>query len=260
MYCSTGTGHVFLCRWPPLLGTGIWSKYAASCFKLDPTVDVCVCDLGAVQLNSSLLTISVIAILLPGAFHMALQGQPEYDELSTDYNILKISHAVRELLLVICLILRSSYRLQLFSFSVGQQDDFLAINPTQLNYPVYASYLVFQLLSHKALYDDDSEDVQPTKRYTGENPFRLHRTRRNIEDGETVSSPSSAHGEASTMSSRPADANPDVEPGTHSTAPVETEAPEQPLMSLAVCLLLLVVVTAVCTCRDSHTKFSEFSL
>jgi Ca2+:H+ antiporter len=137
--------------------------------------------------------------------------------------------------------------LQLFSFSVGQQDDFLAINPTQLNYPVYASYLVFQLLSHKALYDDDSEDVQPTKRYTGENPFRLHRTRRNIEDGETVSSPSSAHGEASTMSSRPADANPDVEPGTHSTAPVETEAHEQPLMSLAVCLLLLVVVTALVT-------------
>ncbi|KAG2130002.1 calcium/proton exchanger [Suillus cothurnatus] len=166
----------------------------------------------AVQLNSSLLTISVIAILLPGAFHMALQGQPEYDELSTDYNILKISHATAIILLFI-----------------------------------YASYLVFQLLSHKALYDDDSEDVQPTKRYTGENPFRLHRTRRNIEDGETVSSPSSAHGEASTMSSRPADANPDVEPGTHSTAPVETEAHEQPLMSLAVCLLLLVVVTALVT-------------
>lgn len=41
---------------------------------------------------------------------------------------------------------------------------------------------------------------------------------------------------------RPADANPDMEPGTHSS--VETEA-EQPLMSLAVCLWLLVVVTTL---------------
>ncbi|KAG1888365.1 calcium proton exchanger [Suillus subluteus] len=164
----------------------------------------------AVQLNSSLLTISVIAVLLPGAFHMALQGQPQYDELSTDYNILKTSHGVAIILLFI-----------------------------------YASYLVFQLLSHKALYDDDNEDVQPTKGYTGENPFQLHRTRRNIKDGETASSPSSAQdGEASTTLSRLADADLDVEPGTHSIS-VEAEAPEQPLMSLAVCLLLLVVVTVL---------------
>jgi hypothetical protein len=52
---------------------------------------------------------------------MALQGQPEYDESSTDYNILKTSHGVRELVFVICLDLRSPHRLQLFSFSVGQQ-------------------------------------------------------------------------------------------------------------------------------------------
>jgi Ca2+:H+ antiporter len=171
--------------------------------------------LGAVQLNSSLLTISVIAVLLPGAFHMALQGQPEYDELSTDYNILKTSHGVAIILLFI-----------------------------------YASYLVFQLFSHKALYDDDNEDMQPTKEYTGQNPFRLHRRHRNITDGETVSSPSSAHGgDAVTMLSRPADANPDVEPGTHSIASVESETeaevPEQPLMNLTVCLWLLVVVTVL---------------
>jgi Ca2+:H+ antiporter len=163
----------------------------------------------AVQLNSSLLTISVIAVLLPGAFHMALQGQPEYDETSTDYNILKTSHGVAIILLFI-----------------------------------YASYLVFQLFSHKALYDDDNEDMQPTKGYTGENPFRLHRTRRNIMDGETVPSPSSAHGEPDMTLPRPADANPDVEPATRSTASVESEA-EQPLMSLAVCLWLLVVVTVL---------------
>lgn len=167
----------------------------------------------AVQLNSSLLTISVIAVLLPGAFHMALQGQPQYDELSTDYNILKTSHGVAIILLFI-----------------------------------YASYLVFQLFSHKALYDDDNEDMQPTKEYTGQNPFRLHRIHRNITDGERVSSPSSAHdGEAAIALSHPADANPDVEPGTHSiaSAETETEAPEQPLMNLAVCLWLLVVVTVL---------------
>ncbi|KAG1819224.1 Sodium/calcium exchanger protein-domain-containing protein [Suillus subaureus] len=165
----------------------------------------------AVQLNSSLLTISVIAVLLPGAFHMALQGQPEYSELLTDYNILKTSHGIAIILLFI-----------------------------------YASYLVFQLLSHKTLYDDDNEDVQPTKGYTGKNLFQLYRTGRNIEDGETMSSPSSAQdGEATTTLPHPADANPDVESGTHSTALVETEAPEQPLMSLTVCLLLLVVVAVL---------------
>lgn len=69
-------------------------------------------------------------------------------------------------------------------------------------------------------------------------------------EGETVSSPSSVHegGPAMTLH-LPADANPDMEPGTHSS--VETEV-EQPLMSLAVCLWLLVVVTTVRACRDDH--------
>ncbi|KAG2137468.1 calcium proton exchanger [Suillus clintonianus] len=163
----------------------------------------------AVQLNSSLLTISVIAVLLPGAFHMALQGQPQYDELSTDYNILKTSHGVAIILLFI-----------------------------------YASYLVFQLFSHKALYDDANEDMQQTKGYVGENPFRLQRmrNRRNITDGELASSPISTHEGGAAF--RPADAALDVEPGTRSTAPVE-EAEEQPMMSLAVSLWLLIVVTVL---------------
>jgi Ca2+:H+ antiporter len=140
---------------------------------------------------------------------------------------------------------------------------FLALDSTYPNHTVYASYLVFQLFSHKALYDDDNEDMQPTKEYTGQNPFRLHRRHRNITDGETVSSPCSAHGgDAATTLSRPVDANPDVEPGTHSIASVESETeaevPEQPLMNLTVCLWLLVVVTVVRACRDNHIKFSIF--
>ncbi|KAG1838365.1 calcium proton exchanger [Suillus subalutaceus] len=161
----------------------------------------------AVQIDSSLLTISIIAVLLPGGVQMAVQGQPQYDELSTNYNILKISHGLAIILLFI-----------------------------------YASYLVFQLLSHKALYDDYADDIQMTRCYMGDNPFLLHRTRRNIMHSETVSSPSSArHGEAATTSFHPSDANPDVEPGTRSIISVEME-PEQPLMSLAVCLWLLVAV------------------
>ncbi|KAG1797004.1 calcium/proton exchanger [Suillus plorans] len=164
----------------------------------------------AVQLNVSLLTISVIAVLLPGAFHMALQG-PGYDELSTDYNILKTSHGVRRLLFVV----------------------------------FYASYLVFQLCSHKALYDDVNEDMQPTKAYAGQNPFRLRR-RRIITDGENVPSPSLTHDrEAAATSSHPTDPNPDVEPGTYSITSVETEI--QPLMNLAVCFWLLAVVAVLTT-------------
>ena len=49
----------------------------------------------AAQLNSSLLTISVIAVLLPGAFHMALQGSQGQDEGTLDQEILKTSHGVR---------------------------------------------------------------------------------------------------------------------------------------------------------------------
>ncbi|KAG2112544.1 uncharacterized protein F5147DRAFT_683310 [Suillus discolor] len=162
----------------------------------------------AVQLNLSLLTISVIAVLLPGAFHMALQGQPEYDELSTDSNILKTSHGVAIILLLI-----------------------------------YASYLVFQLFSHKALYADDNENMQPTKAYAGQKPFRLHRRRRIITDGENVSSPSSTHDREAAATF--ADANPDVEPGTYSIASVEIEI--QPLMNIAVCIWLLAVVAVLTT-------------
>ncbi|KAH0825896.1 hypothetical protein J3R83DRAFT_7708, partial [Lanmaoa asiatica] len=49
----------------------------------------------AAQMNSTLLTISVIAATLPGAFVMALEGSPNYDANTTDRSILKMSHGVR---------------------------------------------------------------------------------------------------------------------------------------------------------------------
>ena len=45
-------------------------------------------------MNSSLLTISVIAVLLPGAFVMALSGNADFDPASVDQQILSMSHGV----------------------------------------------------------------------------------------------------------------------------------------------------------------------
>ncbi|CUA71895.1 Putative vacuolar cation/proton exchanger 4 [Rhizoctonia solani] len=70
----------------------------------------------AAQLNSSLLTISVIAVLLPAAFHFATNQQADPDE---GLDILRMSHGVAIVLLLI-----------------------------------YAGYLFFQLWSHAHLYDE----------------------------------------------------------------------------------------------------------
>lgn len=78
----------------------------------------------ASQINTSLLTLSVIAVLLPAAFHLALEdtqqsGSTELNNEGTD--ILSISHGVALILLFI-----------------------------------YLCYLIFQLFSHRQLYDEDN--------------------------------------------------------------------------------------------------------
>lgn len=58
-------------------------------------------DIGATQLNSSLLTISVIAVLLPAAFHMVLSSSTD-TTTSTPVegaDLLKLSHGVALILL-----------------------------------------------------------------------------------------------------------------------------------------------------------------
>jgi hypothetical protein len=52
---------------------------------------------GAAQLNSSLLTLSVIGVLLPAAFHIAVQPTDGVDPLTKaqeGHDILAISHGV----------------------------------------------------------------------------------------------------------------------------------------------------------------------
>ncbi|KAI6116866.1 Calcium/proton exchanger [Pisolithus croceorrhizus] len=90
----------------------------------------------AAQLNSSLLTISVIAVLLPGAFHMALQGSTTLSESDVDNRILKTSHGVAIILLFI-----------------------------------YCSYLLFQLFSHKNLYSDDA--IEASTEIFGRKPIQI---------------------------------------------------------------------------------------
>jgi Ca2+:H+ antiporter len=60
---------------------------------------------GATQLNSSLLTLSVIAVLLPAAFHSAVQpssdGQPDpLTNAQEGHDILAISHGASGFLFV----------------------------------------------------------------------------------------------------------------------------------------------------------------
>lgn len=132
--------------------------------------------MSATQLNSSLLTLSVIAVLLPAAFHSAVQPSPGGADPLTDaqegHDILAISHGVAIILLFI-----------------------------------YLCYLVFQLFSHKNLYEDDHKDVQQSVAYTPTIARKLH---------------------------------------THSTRDVEAaskEEEEKPQMSSQIAIGLLIVIT-----------------
>ncbi|KAH9985915.1 hypothetical protein BJV77DRAFT_951514 [Russula vinacea] len=95
----------------------------------------------AAHQNSYLLTLSVIAVLLPAAFHNAVQSTGGVNPLTSKqdgHDILSISHSVAIILLFI-----------------------------------YFCYLVFQLFSHKNIYDDDHADVQQSVQYSSKF-YKLH--------------------------------------------------------------------------------------
>ncbi|KAF4571314.1 hypothetical protein EYR36_008643 [Pleurotus pulmonarius] len=83
-----------------------------------------------VQLNSSLLTISVIAVLLPAAYILALSEGPADPNQQQGKQVLQLSRGVAIILLFI-----------------------------------YGSYLVFQLWSHAGLYDETSDAVIKSQPY-----------------------------------------------------------------------------------------------
>ncbi|KAH9053034.1 Sodium/calcium exchanger protein-domain-containing protein [Lactarius vividus] len=89
-------------------------------------------DTSAVQLNSSLLMLSVIAVLLPAVFHIAIQSNADSENALTAaqeaHDLLVISHGVAIILLII-----------------------------------YPCYLFFQLFTHKHLYE--GPDTQNSVKY-----------------------------------------------------------------------------------------------
>ncbi|KAJ7053376.1 Calcium/proton exchanger [Mycena amicta] len=79
--------------------------------------------IGAAQLNSSLLTLSVVAVMLPIMYQLSA-GFNGADKTKTQTQLLQFSHGIALILLV-----------------------------------VYIGYLLFQLVSHKEVYADDSADI-----------------------------------------------------------------------------------------------------
>lgn len=96
----------------------------------------------ATQLNSSLLTVSVIAVLLPAAFHFSV---PDLDDSTETLDILAVSHGVSIILLVI-----------------------------------YIGYLIFQLFSHANLYEDTGDHIFKSTDYHADQKKQVRRFGRSL--------------------------------------------------------------------------------
>ncbi|KAF8997501.1 Sodium/calcium exchanger protein-domain-containing protein, partial [Cyathus striatus] len=164
----------------------------------------------ATQLNSSLLTISVIAILLPAAFHFSADAQLTDDEERMD--VLSVSHGVAIILLFI-----------------------------------YICYLVFQLYSHSLLYRD--ENVVGSTKYTKheKKPKVMVDGAALTEEPQSETNAGEQHwtrlkriGKKDKVSYLP-DSNRDAE----AAGSIFSEEEEAPSMNVPVTIGLLVVVTAL---------------
>ncbi|RDB26284.1 Ca(2+)/H(+) antiporter [Hypsizygus marmoreus] len=156
----------------------------------------------ATQLNCSLLTISVIAVLLPAAFHLSFDGTDEKEAS----DILSVSHGVAIILLFI-----------------------------------YGGYLVFQLYSHTALYQDSGEHVIQSIKYAPKpQKAKAIKDKDNAINSEKPRSGSpSQEGEDSSSAES---VKRDVEIGA---PPKKEEEIEIPKLGLWVTIALLAVVTLV---------------
>ncbi|KAF8807021.1 Calcium/proton exchanger [Phlegmacium glaucopus] len=110
----------------------------------------------ATQLNSSLLTISVIAVLLPAAFHFTTN---QLDPTQQKKDILAVSHGVALILLII-----------------------------------YGGYLWFQLYSHTALYNDEGHDIAKSTIYSPRTPNSLLKRLNKHKDVESNNATTSTEG------------------------------------------------------------------
>jgi len=169
--------------------------------------------ISATQVNSSLLTIAVIAVLLPGAFDLAIRLKITEEDTDYEKDILALSHGVAVLLLLI-----------------------------------YVAYLVFQLWSHAHLYEDkNNPDIMASVRYQPKEK-KKERQSEEVEAQEPASSSQTAIShENATITRRNgaaiSGANNDVEAADAEMQAEEEE--EMPTMSLTATIILLVVVTVL---------------
>ena len=116
--------------------------------------------------------------------------------------------------------------------------------------PVYFCYLVFQLFSHKQLYEDDSTDIAKSTRYAPNVNIRIFSREKVtpntvIPDSTTALSPTSISHRNDTYPPSTTTAGQDEERGVTEPEKEEKEEEEQPSMTLPLTIGLLVVVTAV---------------
>jgi len=162
----------------------------------------------AAQLNSSLLTVSVIAILLPAAFNFTANSLSNDETL---HDLLSVSHGVALILLFI-----------------------------------YGGYLWFQLYSHTSLYDDDGDDVAKSTNYTPRTHRFRHRKNEDVESPVSTSGAiAEAEGKETTSKETTSKEATSKETTSKETTEVEAEEMETPQMTIWVTLGLLVVVTVL---------------
>jgi len=156
--------------------------------------------------------LSVIAVLLPAAFHNAVQPTDGIDPLTNQqegHDILSISHGVAVILLFI-----------------------------------YLCYLVFQLFSHKNLYDES--DIQKSVAYPSNVAKRLH-ARTSIEQ---KTPPASIGRKTPPASSSPPPTDVVIDPAQRDAHTLEAgleeeEEVEKPEMGMNTTIILLIVVTVL---------------
>ncbi|KAG7089757.1 hypothetical protein E1B28_011411 [Marasmius oreades] len=160
----------------------------------------------ATQLNSSLLTISVIAVLLPAAFQMNVNTQGSNNDSDASQDILKMSHGVALLQLLI-----------------------------------YVAYLIFQLYSHATLYLSDKNEFKSTryqsrskKKHVEEEAGTIPESLSTTRQGTMTSTTLAASGEL-----------PPAEVAPTEKSAEEVEEVEEPTMSLFMAIGLLAVVTVL---------------
>ncbi|KZT29881.1 calcium/proton exchanger [Neolentinus lepideus HHB14362 ss-1] len=173
----------------------------------------------ASQINSSLLILSVIAVLLPAAFQYTDSSSVGIPQENSE--ILSVSHGTAIILLFI-----------------------------------YGSYIVFQLFSHKTMFDDRRSNVLPSTLYQQRKegghifpriPNPLHSRKKKVMGGDGLDQDAPETNNITdtspVMSPNPA-ANGDVETGV-SHEDEEKEEEEVPQLNVFMSVALLVVITVL---------------